>query len=239
VIDGVELEGLEYINYWGARIRVNSFGAVSMDVTKFSDTFQDAWNKQLGRTRGKPVPAFSTNEFLASRNPELFQLIPEEVVTRPSILDDDMMTFKAEGNLRFKANGSYDMRYNSSRRMTTMGRTAKGFMAIEVLGLAYDAYQSWGAMFDSMDFRDDKDALQKNLAALENALVAIGNYVSQNDVDPSLVSGSNAVNLVNYVLTGEMSGDDASVFDLGDKVLESVGKNEGVKFKKPVSGDAE
>jgi RHS repeat-associated protein len=241
VIDGVELEGLEFIDYWNARIKINNFGSAVIRVSTMSETYQENWDNHL-TALGIPPSSMDIDNYLASREPERFTVIPAELLTRPSILDDDMEKgFIENANKeipRYTLKGKLDRRYNSTKRIKFNAKMAKGMLVVEAIGLAVEAIQGWGAMFDSIDLNEDSQVLDQQFAQLFLAVDAINSFISSNEVSGELLEGENAVNLTNYVLYGEMNGSNEGVFKLGDDILDSVGKNDKVKFRKP-QGDEE
>ena len=87
--------------------------------------------------------------------------------------------------------------------------------------------------FEEQDLCEDNRILDEQFHQLDLALDAINQYVSTNMIEAELLQGENLINLTNYVLYGEIAGDDERVHKLGDAILDQVGKNGNKKFRKP------
>jgi hypothetical protein len=133
---------------------------------------------------------------------------------------------RALDNTRFKKNSNQlDKRYNATKHVQRNMRVSRGLLAIEISANLYMAYSGYKALFwDMPDINADREKLKAQEGLLKDANRAIKSFFENNSVNPSLLEGENAVNLVRYVLTGEMKGGNDAVFDLGDDILISAGK---------------
>jgi RHS repeat-associated protein len=240
VIDGVELEGLEYINYFDARIATNNLGRAVILVHTMSDNYQEAWDNHL-KNMGYPTSAMSTDEYLASREAQKFQVIPKELLVSPNIANGGMVRFINQNwreNHRYaKTTGKLDRRFNSTKRINSNVPVGKGLLVIAVIQLGKEAYDGYNAMFDIIAFEEDNKVLKFQFEAFFDTIEAINGYVKINEVDASLMEGENLVNLINYVFKGEIAGNNEQVQELGDRILDSNQKNGGTKFRKPEGQD--
>jgi hypothetical protein len=94
------------------------------------------------------------------------------------------------------------------------------------------ASEGWKEAFvDAPAFKGDKSSIENQAKLAEQTAKSIQGYLSNNSVNPELLSGENGVNLFRYVLMGEMRGKDNRVFQLGNSILNSLGLNRYEKVR--------
>ena len=81
VIDGLDLEGLEYISYWEARIKVNSEGIAVIRISTMSDRYQETYDRKLAGV-GHPVYSMTTDEYLDSREYQQFNVLKPDPMSK-------------------------------------------------------------------------------------------------------------------------------------------------------------
>jgi hypothetical protein len=242
LIDGVELEGLEFINYDEALIEVNSGGSIELKLSKFTDAYQDAWESRdrmyqrtgavytapngqqhiggVPKVIGSVIsPKTSIGELSNHLRKEGFGL--EELSNE---LHENNQ--RALGNTRYNNNSNkLDGRYNATKHVKANMNASRGLLALEVGALLYVGYSGFKAsFFEIPDINSDKAKLKSQILKIHDANKAVEDFFQNNSVNPALFEGENAVNFSRYILTGEMKGSNEAVFDLGDDVLISSGR---------------
>ena len=242
LIDGIELEGLEFIPYEDALIQVLPGGSIELKLSNFTEAYREAWesrDRMYSRTGavytdpsgqkhigGIPKTVGSVVSPSASIS-GLAQLLNKEGTGIDEAADDlNRSNNRALDNTRFKNNSNQlDKRYNATKHVQRNMSAGRGLLAIEIGANIYQAYSGYKALFwDMPDINADREKLKTQEGLLKEASKAIDSFFENNSVNPTLLEGENGVNLVRYVLTGEMKGNNDAVFDLGDDILNSAGK---------------
>jgi RHS repeat-associated protein len=234
VIDGLDLEGLEYISYWEARIKVNSEGIAVIRISTMSDRYQETYDRKLAGV-GHPVYSMTTDEYLDSREYQQFNVLKPDPMSKlpKSVVESNLFQEEYKlGNKKIKP----QTRLNSGPYQT---RGARGALLLEVSRLGVEGYLGWNAMYDHIDIAEENAILDKQFDQLFLAYKAISDYIESFEGDKSIFEGENLVNLTNYVLYGEMAGDNNEVFEHGNKIIDKAGKNEvnNPKIRKPEGDD--
>jgi cell division protein FtsB len=242
LIDGIELEGLEFISFDDALIQVIPGGSIELKLSNFTEAYSDAWEaldgqyQRTGAVYTDPsgqqhiggIPktvgsVISPNSSISA----LAQFLQKEGLGLDQLAGK--MTKNNEqslNNTRFKNNSNQlDGRFNATKHVHANMKAGRGLLALEVASTLYQAYSGFkNAFWDQPDINADKEKLKAQIGQLKQANKAIKNFFENNSVNPALLEGENAVHLARYVLTGEMTGGNDAIFDLGDDILISAGK---------------
>jgi len=254
VIDGVELEGLEFINYYEARVMVQSNGSVHLKLSNCSEAYQEAWDRAnfyyaggenvkghvyTDPTGGQHIGGLPTKlanvEFPMSKSSEFSKFIRENSDVLEDMSNDlKEKSDKALSNTRYKNNSNeLDGRYNGTKNYNQIAAKAKGLALFQVAALGYSIYSDMKrGFFDIPDIKADNDAIKSQMLSIEQAAGAMNTFLKNNSVNPAVVEGEGSNNLFRYVLTGEKIGSDDRVFQLGDSILDSNGMNQNPKIDK-------
>ncbi|RYG50322.1 MAG: hypothetical protein EOO01_10970, partial [Chitinophagaceae bacterium] len=169
VIDGIEIEGLEYLNYNDARVEFNS-GRLYLKLENFSEAFQKSY-----RGNGEvSAPVFKSTE-------------ESETLTGNSDGTFDDSKYQVNRSVRFnKGNGNVDMRQNfkngNFNSGTTYGKTyeptplpAKGAaMAILII---YDLYKGINDFVETKAIVQDKRAFELQISSWKEIRDPLFDYV--------------------------------------------------------------
>jgi len=237
VIDGIELEGLEFIYHTESMIDILYNGTVEIRLSNFSKAYQKQWimrdsyykkhNLVYTDPNGKEFiggyPKTIGSYAMPFQNDLLAFLITNKILSGSYVNDFSESNQKALESTRFTNNGKLDLRFNGTKTVLQNAGIARGLVALEIMRLGYIGYSGYKeAFWDCPNKLTDISKLDKQLDLLKKAQDAVNKYLKENSIDPDLMSGENGTNLLKYVFSGEKAGNNEQVFELGNEILEAI-----------------
>ena len=235
VIDGMELEGAEYLSFHEARVEFTS-GRLSLKLENFNDNFQKAYKN------------FNKSSLLTK---VLFY-------TQPTTLtgdSDDMIKdskYNVERDVRYnKGNGQFDKRQRFSggefKSNKTYGKTyeptpipAKG-LAMSIM-LIYDIYKGVKDFIDTKAMVDDKRALEQqiltwnavtdaldgsvhnpgNKAIVVQVLTDLDNAIKKGIIKPENLNINDLTDIANIVMFGGNGTEGKEIRETAERIINEV-----------------
>ncbi|WP_264560627.1 RHS repeat domain-containing protein [Flavobacterium sp. N2270] len=242
VIDGMELEGLEYLSFHEARIEFQS-GRLYFKLENYNDNFQKVFKQNnpifgLGANGALSESVFYTKQynnadnFTANSDDALrdnsYEKLKEVKRTRSGEID---RRSKYKGG-DFKSNGSYGKTYQSTPL------PAKG-MGLAVL-IVFDIYKGVKDFLDTKAMFDDKQAFDKQTRSWEmkdgftgEVLNSNTSIVSQvlNDIDKAISQGiikkenqnlNDLTDIANIVMFGGNGNEGIEIRKTAERIINEV-----------------
>jgi RHS repeat-associated protein len=240
VLDGVELEGSEFLDFRDARIIVIR-GDLHLRLENFGDTYQHIFNT-MQRNAGADhyyygkVP-ISNKANSIGWSTKISDFITLDTRVPPGLLDDshlNNMKGLQIGGTKNKANGDPDMRtkanrINASGGVRTSGKGAGLLTAFMVAVDMYSLYQSTKDGFNNLEDRQTFDSDIEIFKKFQETMVVALNTEGLIPDEYRTVEGLTQIS--NMVLTGENPTGDENVQAIGMFIIKNIAKNyRGAKY---------
>jgi RHS repeat-associated protein len=244
VIDGIELEGLEYLNYNEARVEFTS-GRLQLKLENFNNNFQKIYKESFSKS-GLDAKGAASNKVFG---------ITEGAVNTDNLSGNSDGTFtdsnyQLNTDVRYnKGNGEIDGRQKFGNKNffsdTSYGKTyeptpipAKG-AAMAIL-LVYDIYKGIQDFIDTKAMVDDKDALDKqtrswnvkdrwtgkvlnsNKAIVVQVLNDLKNAIKKGIIKPENQNTKDMTDIANIVLFGGNGKEGQMIRETAEKIIKEV-----------------
>jgi RHS repeat-associated protein len=217
VIDGVELEGLEYLSSNDARIELKN-GKVLLKVENFLWINRTRFNNRSQNGPWKP------NELGLSKEIGNIDVIHEV----PDVLQNQNHSTEASfGNTSnhtlskpLRKDGGIDRRFKT-RTISGAGANSKGAsmfaLAINILNYSVESYLYHASVYDNA-LVDDHVLLLKN--AFKDVQIAIEN----GKIPDKYLNIKDISTITNIVFNGENNSDNQELYDIGMNIFNSISK---------------
>jgi len=234
VIDGVELEGLEFLSQC-AIIELRNDGEIHLKLEDFSDSYQRAWaTRDETLTNNGATVTINGEQHLGAYPTEIGSISHTSInhVETPELFDNDIINDWSKNisnsPQNFTKNWKRDRRFTSTHTMTTAVSSARGLLILEIGNLAVNAINSVVSAYEADDIHADTQRANADIAAANRGVAAMNSYFGANEFDTSLAQGDNLLKLTNYVVFGVKEEGYDDIYILGDAVLNTA------NAKKPI-----
>jgi RHS repeat-associated protein len=227
VIDGIDLEGLEYLNKDKARIEVTN-GKVRLKIVNFHNVTQNLWNQANNNTSNwKPgeiglstvVGEFNWSINIPPVNPDLYQVgSPVDVNGMPSALPI-IQTWSGNGKVS-ESTGELDQRYSVNKAASVgMAKTQTGARAMLIVDLLNFAIP----IISQKLIDDDKHKIDEHIAIMANVVNDI-NIAMQIPcfIPDEYRNQKDLANIANVVLQGVNNTEDKGIYEIGIKIYRRI-----------------
>ena len=229
VIEGIELEGLEYLSADDARLEFVS-GKVLLKVENFTWCGQNNWKNE--RNKGNWTPG----EIGLSREVGNIKFMMPKLKTTAELHDipnemmPDMVKGQSEG-IRMEMKG----KYNPNPQLSTSPRSqfpSKGMLVIEALNFTKDGVFGVSSMIDM-------SKLQSHAAIAGTVTQDMNIAVQRGMIPDKYKNTSDMSSIANVVLSGVSYSGNQEIYDLGMKIFNEVSLNkyEIIPQQQPPGGD--
>ena len=229
VIDGVELEGLEYLSKEDALIEVK-YGTVKLKVSNLRTPTYNAWNRanENAYTYDNKGNLVSIG---LSRDIGQFDLIPKTQSNAPTAgitNDSKSPSYQADQHKRdirkTKQSGytQTDKRYNPNKTYSGKSPMAP---AASVGALAINAINFAGAQYAWIAPALDEADLNEQLGgAFASAIDDVNEAISRGYINMEYLDIDNISYIMNVVISGENQTKDPEIYNIGMKIYNEISK---------------
>jgi RHS repeat-associated protein len=202
VIDGVELEGLEYINYNESLVR-HTNGLITLNTKNISRSLLIKISKpiykfdQFGNV-AKPSGSYFINSKLANDPRKAYRNFYFPSLKGYGYINNQSNTLKSPSGISHRI-GRNQIRTVSFYR----GSGAKGFLAVIA---AKEAALGFITFWSNREMKEDVDNIEKQLKYLNLAIINFEQALSQGEIPSHLLkSNIHTSNIINVILDGSVS----------------------------------
>ncbi len=224
VIDGVELEGLEYLDSDDARVQAMD-GKLVLKVENFIGINRTIWNGANENPRNWRSGELGTRSTIAT-----FSLIhssnsvplvgssrnPNQAIQAQSMMIEGTPKKKdGDPDRRFKANKINEAGGIPSSSVPRARAAAVGLLAVELINTTLQGYKMGAFLYDDAKIKSHTEIAQLATQNVQDA-ISLGLVPSQylNPIDIS--------NITNVVLQGENNTDNPEIYEIGMKIYNTI-----------------
>jgi RHS repeat-associated protein len=213
-IDGIDLDGLEYLNANTARIEAK-FGRVQLKIENFSSPMQSAYQQANLSSNWTPgqIGASKTVVNLQFKTDQMMQTPTNlPLPTPPKVPDDAAPALNNADDVPTPGPGAT--------------RIAAGAVAVvNAINWATNIYASSAKLEDVLGVKADIKAIAPAIADINTALSLGEKYIPYEYQNPEALT-----NILNVVLQGVNNSNDENIYSIGIKIVQEISKN----YKLPV-----
>ncbi len=231
VIDGVELEGLEYLDSDDARVQAID-GKLVLKVENFIGINRTIWNAANENPRNWRSGELGTRSTVAT-----FSLIhssnsvplvgsstnPNQAIQAQSMKIEDTPKRKdGEPDRRFKANKINEAGGIPTASGPRTRAAAGGLLAVELINTTLQGYKMGSFLYDDAKIKSHTDIARKAVTDVRLA-ISKGQDLSKGGIIPSeYLNLSDLSSITNVVLQGENNTDNPEIYEIGMKIYNSI-----------------
>ena len=218
-IDGIDLDGLEYLDADDARVEFTC-GELKLKVENFTILNRNAWNNAHNNPKN-----WMDGEIGISRT------IANIITTKPTLQEPafkDMQTLpsSAKGNTEsgiktegYNRGGKREIARGDAIVDVKAGRGAKNMAkagaVLDFLQFGYEQYAIWSYVWD-------KNKIDKHSVLAQQALNDVNKAVEQGMVPQKYQNAESLSNIMNVVLQGVNNTKDKAIYDIGMKIYNTI-----------------
>jgi len=222
-INGIDLDGLEYLNSNEARIILNG-GNVLVNLKNMNNSTQRAWKDRDNAGRwpsgniGYPKNVGRLDMRFSSKSPDALSFDNTMGANDPAY---NNTSHKLERRIA-KSTGQEDQRIKERSLSGASGMTPKlaGIAIMANLGM-------WGfETYNNFNMAEDRNLLNQHLDILKEKVESDFNAALKLNMVPIEYQNPNSVSaIMNYVLSGVTTLDDPKIEQIGKDIVKSISKN--------------
>ncbi len=220
-IDGIDLDGLEYLSSEDARVEFKA-GRLQLKVENFHNINYNAWQRANGDPKNWKKGEIGLDRTVAN----LTVITPNNAPQADAIPGDDL-----PNNSKSQFDDGIESANGITKVPATKGAKAlgKGGAVLDFIVFAGEQYMSWALNDDREKIGEHKGVAEKVTddmnAAFEKGMIP-EQYQNQADI----------TNIMNVILQGVNNSDDQGIYDVGMKIYNSISQPFEIKHSSNAPG---
>jgi RHS repeat-associated protein len=229
VIDGIDLEGLEYTHYDNAKFDVYR-GKVRIKLANYTVNYRDNFNRIYGESY--KLTNYN-NDLTLKRNPLDYSLLNftingESLPSSREVLNFDLSYVAYLTPRILKNDGTPNMKYAVNKKningtvKTGSGATSTG-RGLGAAGGAIEVFYIWADYKTAANNKKDYDQQQTDVNFIKLASLNLQKAIADGKVPPKYLNVSDLSEILNVIYQGKTNYGNAELYKIGMQIVDEVG----------------
>lgn len=206
-IDGIDLEGLEYLSSEDARVEFKA-GRLQLKVENFHNINYNAWQRANGDPKNWKKGEIGLDRTVAN----LTVITPNNAPQADAIPGDDL-----PNNSKSQFDDGIESANGITKVPATKGAKAlgKGGAVLDFIVFAGEQYMSWA-------WNDDSDKINEHSDIARRIEIDIEEAINQGMIPEQYQNQADIANIMNVILQGVNNTDNPEIYDIGMTIYNSI-----------------